>query len=69
VSGAHAWGSADCAGVDGRTAAKFGDPLRAGEIVLSGALVPMVDVHPGDRVQMQISGLSAVSAAFGTDSG
>lgn len=43
-----------------RTAAEFGDPLRAEEIVLSGALGPMVDVHPGDRVRVEISGLGAV---------
>ena len=52
-----------------RTAAEFGDPLRAGELVLSGALGPMVDVHPGDRVRVEISGLGAVSVTFGTDQG
>jgi 2-keto-4-pentenoate hydratase len=49
-----------------RTAAEFGDPLRAGELVLSGALGPMVVVQPGDRVQVEISGLGAVHASFGT---
>jgi 2-keto-4-pentenoate hydratase len=48
-----------------RTAAEFGDPLRAGEIVLSGALGPMVNVHPGDQVRVEISGLGSVSVAFG----
>ena len=48
-----------------RTAAELGDPLRAGEIVLSGALGPMVDVRPGDRVRVEISGLGAVGVAFG----
>jgi 2-keto-4-pentenoate hydratase len=52
-----------------RTAAGFGDPLRAGEVVISGALGPMVDVHPGDRVRVEISGLGAVGVAFGTDNG
>ena len=47
-----------------RTTAEFGDPLRAGEIVLSGALGPMVDVQPGDRVRVEIGGLGAVSVAF-----
>jgi len=49
-----------------RTAAEFGDPLRAGELVLSGALGPMVVVQPGDEVKVEISGLGAVGASFGT---
>ena len=49
-----------------RTAAEYGDPLRAGELILSGALGPMVEVHPGDQVQVTISGLGAVGASFGT---
>ncbi|MGW4242046.1 2-keto-4-pentenoate hydratase [Nocardia sp. NPDC004722] len=37
-----------------RTARDLGDPLRAGEIVLSGALGPMVPLHPGDRVRSEL---------------
>lgn len=48
-----------------RTAARFGDPLRAGEIVLSGALGPMVAVAPGDSVRVEISGLGTAEADFG----
>ena len=48
------------------TAAEFGDPLRAGELVLSGALGPMVGVRAGDTVTVEISGLGAVGAYFGT---
>lgn len=47
-----------------RTAAEYGDPLRAGELVLSGALGPMVAVGPGDDVRVDISGLGEVSASF-----
>jgi 2-keto-4-pentenoate hydratase len=47
-----------------RTACDVGDPLRAGQVVLSGALGPMVTVAPGDTFQAQISGLGTVSVTF-----
>lgn len=43
----------------------FGDPLRAGDIVLSGALGPMRPAHPGARVVATVSGLGSVSVQFG----
>ncbi len=50
-----------------RTAVEFDDPLRAGDVVLSGALGPMVVVAPGDRVDVRISGLGAVGVTFGIE--
>jgi 2-keto-4-pentenoate hydratase len=48
-------------------AQRLGDPLRAGELVLSGALGPMVTVSPGDQVYAQISGLGAIDVSFAGD--
>ncbi|MGW4772485.1 2-keto-4-pentenoate hydratase [Nocardia sp. NPDC004278] len=47
-----------------RTAREFGDPLRAGQIILSGALGPMAPVVAGDHVIAEISGLGVVQASF-----
>ena len=47
-----------------RTARAMGDPLRAGEVVLSGALGPMVPVAPGHRFRAELSGLGEVAVSF-----
>ncbi|MFI8975195.1 2-keto-4-pentenoate hydratase [Nocardia asteroides] len=38
-----------------RTAREFGDPLRAGDVVLSGALGPMAPLAPGSSVRAELS--------------
>ncbi len=45
-------------------AARFGDPLRAGHLILSGALGPFVPFAPGDRVEASISGFDTLSVEF-----
>jgi 2-keto-4-pentenoate hydratase len=47
-----------------RTARTLGDPLRSGQVVLSGALGPMVPALPGDVVRAEISGLGTVAVTF-----
>lgn len=48
-----------------RTAASQGRPLRAGEVVLSGALGPMVTLRPGTEVVAEITGVGRVAAHVG----
>ncbi len=47
-----------------RTLATRGRPLRAGDVVLSGALGPMVAVTPGAAYEARISGLGSVRVSF-----
>jgi 2-keto-4-pentenoate hydratase len=46
-------------------ASRFGDPLRAGHLVLSGALGPFVPFAAGDDVVASISGFDPLSVKFG----
>ncbi|GGF49356.1 2-keto-4-pentenoate hydratase [Aliidongia dinghuensis] len=50
-----------------RTFAEAGEPLQAGDIILSGALGPMVPLTPGDGVKAVIDGLGEVAFSFRND--
>src|SRR3546814_437729 len=49
-----------------QTLARKGEPLKAGDILLAGALGPMVALKPGDHVQARIAGIGECSFPYGT---
>jgi 2-keto-4-pentenoate hydratase len=47
-----------------RTLAERGEPLKAGDILLAGALGPMVALTPGDHVRADIAGIGTCSFVY-----
>lgn len=47
-----------------QTAAEHGDRLRAGDVILTGALGPMLVLTPGSHVRAEIGGLGAVEFTY-----
>ncbi|MDE2618697.1 MAG: fumarylacetoacetate hydrolase family protein [Sphingomonadales bacterium] len=48
-----------------QTLATRGEPLRAGDILLAGALGPMVALQPGVRVEARVAGIGTCSFTYG----
>lgn len=47
-----------------QTLARRGEPLKAGDILLAGALGPMVTLNPGDQVRAIVGGLGDASFTY-----
>ncbi|MEX0730552.1 MAG: 2-oxopent-4-enoate hydratase [Aquisalimonadaceae bacterium] len=65
-AGAAALGSpVNCVAWLANTLGAFGIPLKAGEVILSGSLVPLIPVTAGDYVHVSVGGLGTASVRFG----
>lgn len=47
-----------------KTFAKFGETMKAGDLILSGAIGQVVDVAQGDYIEVEIEGLGGASLKF-----
>ena len=64
-AGAAALGSpVNCVAWLANTLGKFGIKLEAGEVILSGSLVPLHPVVPGDSMSLSIGGIGNASVRF-----
>lgn len=46
------------------TLGEYGIEFKKGELILSGALAPLIDAKPGDEFSMEIEGLGTCSVSF-----
>ena len=64
-AGAAALGSpVNCVAWLANTLGRFGIGLKAGEVILSGALVPLEWVQPGDYFSVSVGGIGQASVRF-----
>ncbi|MDX6438013.1 MAG: hypothetical protein QOF45_596 [Gaiellaceae bacterium] len=47
-----------------RFLARFGERLRAGEVIITGSIVPLMFVTPGDRIEYHLTPLGALTVDF-----
>lgn len=46
------------------TLGEFGIPFKAGEVILSGSLAPLIPVEPGDAMSLELAGIGGCSCRF-----
>lgn len=64
-AGAAALGSpVNCVAWLANTLGQFGISLKAGEVILSGSLVPLVPVQAGDHISLRVGGIGSASLHF-----
>jgi 2-oxopent-4-enoate/cis-2-oxohex-4-enoate hydratase len=64
-TGAAALGSpVSCVTWLANTLGRFGVPLCAGEVILSGSLVPLEPVRPGDQMRLWVEGIGEARVRF-----
>jgi len=64
-SGAAALGSpVNCVAWLANTLGEFGIKLAAGEVILSGSLVPLQPIEPGESMNLSIGGIGTASVRF-----
>ncbi|ASK36516.1 2-oxopent-4-enoate hydratase [Alloalcanivorax mobilis] len=64
-AGAAALGSpVNCVAWLANTLGRLGTSLKAGEVILSGSLVPLEPVRPGDHMRVDIGGIGSASVRF-----
>ena len=64
-AGAAALGSpVNCVAWLANTLGEFGIPFKAGEVILSGSLAPLIPVVAGDEMSLEIEGIGGCSCKF-----
>ena len=46
------------------TLGEYGIPFKAGEVILSGSLAPLIPVQAGDEMSLELGGIGSCSCSF-----